>query len=195
VTWTTNVFSSVFYFRLLASVFYDDWLGSEILYERIGSESESELLYYWRFTVNQFVLAISPLRLTTSNFIFQLNTCSYSLYVASSLTRGWVYRLQLLLVLATAAILRSKSRRAHNYILLSQIRDSPNLESQVPVFISPPEHGGPVLYIYIYIYICIFQSYFLKILTFLGLRISRCSLVFISEIDLRLYNLHKWTNK
>jgi hypothetical protein len=29
------------------------------------SESESELLYDWRYTANRFVLAISPLRLTT----------------------------------------------------------------------------------------------------------------------------------
>jgi hypothetical protein len=28
-------------------------------------ESEAELLYDWRFTANQFVLAQSPLRLTT----------------------------------------------------------------------------------------------------------------------------------
>jgi hypothetical protein len=66
---------------------------------------ESELLYNWRFTANQFVLATSPLRLTTSNFIFQLNTCGS--YVISSLTRGWVCRLQLLLVLASGVILRS----------------------------------------------------------------------------------------
>jgi hypothetical protein len=33
-----------------------------------------------------------------SNFIFQLNTCGYSRYVTSSLTRGWVCRSQLLLV-------------------------------------------------------------------------------------------------
>jgi hypothetical protein len=39
------------------------------------SESDSELLYDWRFTANQFVLATSPLRLATTNFIFQLNTC------------------------------------------------------------------------------------------------------------------------
>jgi hypothetical protein len=50
-------------------------------------KSESELLYDWRFTANQFVLATSPLRLTTSNFIFRLNACGYSLYVTSSLTR------------------------------------------------------------------------------------------------------------
>jgi hypothetical protein len=29
------------------------------------------------------------------------------------------------------------SRGTHDHILLSQIRDSPNLEGQVPVFISP----------------------------------------------------------
>jgi hypothetical protein len=29
-------------------------------------ERESELLYDWRFTANQFVLATNPLRLTTS---------------------------------------------------------------------------------------------------------------------------------
>jgi hypothetical protein len=69
------------------------------------SESESELLYDWRFTANQFVLERSPLSLTTSNFIFQLKTCSYSPYVISSLKRGWVCRLQLLLVLASAVIL------------------------------------------------------------------------------------------
>jgi hypothetical protein len=95
------------------------------------SESESESLYDWRFTANQFVLATSPLRLTTSNFIFQLNIA------VIVLTRGWVCRLQLLLVLASAVILRSDSRGTHDHILLSQIRDSPNLEGQVPVCISP----------------------------------------------------------
>jgi hypothetical protein len=48
---------------------------------------ESELFYNWRFTANQFVLATSPLRLTKSNFIFQLNTCRCSPNVTSSLTR------------------------------------------------------------------------------------------------------------
>jgi hypothetical protein len=50
--------------------------------------------------------------------------------------RGWVYRLQLLLDLASAFILRSEFHGTHDYILVSQIRDSPNLEGQVPVFIS-----------------------------------------------------------
>jgi hypothetical protein len=34
-------------------------------------------------------------------------------------------------------ILGSEPRGTHDRILLSQIRDSPNLEGQVPVFISP----------------------------------------------------------
>jgi hypothetical protein len=69
-------------------------------------------------------------------FFFQMNTCGYSPYVTSSLTRGWVCRLQLLLALASAIILKSESRGTRDYILLSQIRESPILEGQVPVFIS-----------------------------------------------------------
>jgi hypothetical protein len=44
--------------------------------------------------------------------------------------------LQLLLVLASAVILGSESHGTHDHILLSQIPDSPNLEGQIPVFIS-----------------------------------------------------------
>jgi hypothetical protein len=79
----------------------------------------------------------SPLRLTTNNFIFKLHTCGYSSCVTSSLTKGWVCRLQLLLVLASVVILRSDCRGTHDYILLSQIRDFPKLEGQIPIFISP----------------------------------------------------------
>jgi hypothetical protein len=99
-------------------------------------ESESELLYDWRFTTNQFVLATSPLKFTTSNF-FKLNTCFHSPYATSFLTRGWVCHLQLLLALASTVFLRSESCGTHDHILLSQSRDSPNLEDQVSVFISP----------------------------------------------------------
>jgi hypothetical protein len=51
--------------------------------------------------------------------------------------RGWVCPLQLQLVLASAVFLVSESRGTHYHILLSQIRDSPNLEGQIPVFIFP----------------------------------------------------------
>jgi hypothetical protein len=100
-------------------------------------ELKSESLYDWRFTANQFVLAPSPLRVTSRDFLFQLKTCSNSPYVTSSLTRGWVCRLQLLLALASTVILGSESHGTHGHILLSQIRNSRNLEGHVPVFISP----------------------------------------------------------
>jgi hypothetical protein len=106
---------------------------------------ERELLYSWRCTANNFVLATSPLRLTTSNLFFQVNTCFHCSYVSSSLARGWVCGLQLLLVLARVVNLRSDSRGTRDQVLLSQIRDSPNLEGQVPLFISPQEQGGPVI--------------------------------------------------
>jgi hypothetical protein len=73
----------------------------------------------------------SPSRPTT-RFFFQLNTCGYSPYVTSSLRRAWVCRSQLLLAVASAVILGFKSRQ----ILLSQIRDPPNLEDEVPVVMS-----------------------------------------------------------
>jgi hypothetical protein len=63
---------------------------------------------------------------------------------ALSLTRERVCRLQFLLVLARAVILGSKSSGSHDHILLSQTRDSPNLEGQVPVFIfSRNRMAGP----------------------------------------------------
>jgi hypothetical protein len=72
--------------------------------------------------------------MTSNLFLFQLNTCFRSPYVTSSLTRGWVCRLQLLFFLFSALILGSESLGTDDHILCSQIRDSPNLEDQVPVF-------------------------------------------------------------
>jgi hypothetical protein len=99
---------------------------SELTSKSVWIESESEWLYDWRFSANRFVLAKIPMRIMTSNYSFQVNT-----YVTSSLTSGWVCLLQLLLALASA-----KSRWTHDHILLSQFRDSPNLDGQVPVLIS-----------------------------------------------------------
>jgi hypothetical protein len=69
--------------------------------------------------------------------IFITDRCRFVDVGVPSLTRGWVYRLQLLLALASVFFLRSKSRKTRDHILLSQIRDSPNLECQVLIFISP----------------------------------------------------------
>jgi hypothetical protein len=50
--------------------------------------------------------------------------------------REWVCHLQLLLALTSAVILGSKCHGTHDHIVLSQIRESPNLEGQFPAFIS-----------------------------------------------------------
>jgi hypothetical protein len=58
-------------------------------------------------------------------------------YATSSLTRGRVCRLQLLMTLASTLTLRHESRGTHEHILLSRIPDSSKLEGQVHIFISP----------------------------------------------------------
>jgi hypothetical protein len=83
--------------------------------QQLNSESESELLYDWRFTALQFILVPIPLRPTSSIF-FQQNTCSYSPYVTFFLTGEWVCRFQLLLAFANTVILESKSRETHDHI-------------------------------------------------------------------------------
>jgi hypothetical protein len=67
--------------------------------------------------------------------LFSTEHCSYSPYVTSSLTRRWVCRLQLLLVLARAAIPGSESSRTHGpYFNVSDSR------------ISQPGGSGPRIY-------------------------------------------------
>jgi hypothetical protein len=86
----------------------------------LAPPDQSGLIYDWWFTVNQFVLATNPLRLTTS-IIFQLNACGHNLYAIPSLRRRCVCRLQLLLAFASSVILMSESRETHDHILLPQI--------------------------------------------------------------------------
>jgi hypothetical protein len=62
---------------------------------------------------------------------------------APSLTKEQVCSLQLLLAITSAVILGSESHRTHDHMLLSQIRDSCNLEGQVPIFSYPPGTGCP----------------------------------------------------
>jgi hypothetical protein len=68
--------------------------------------------------------------------IFISQTVAGLLMWALILTIGGVCSLLLFLALASAVILRSEPRGPSNHILLSQIRDCPNLEGQVPVFTS-----------------------------------------------------------
>jgi hypothetical protein len=90
-----------------------------------------ELLYDWRFRHISSYWRIAPWD-SRPAIIFQLNTCFHSPYITSSLTRGWVWNLQLLLVLASAVILRSDSRGTCDHMLLSQIRNYPNLGARFP---------------------------------------------------------------
>jgi hypothetical protein len=98
--------------------------------------SESQSLYDWRFTATHFVSAASPLRLTASNFIFQLNTCGYSPYVTSFLTIGYVCRLQLLLGHVSAVMLRPESRGTHDHIL-PRFEIPPTWRTRSPYLYSP----------------------------------------------------------
>jgi hypothetical protein len=53
--------------------------------------SQPKLLYDWRLTANQFLLASTPLRPTTRGFSFpQLNCYGINPYVTSWLTKRWV---------------------------------------------------------------------------------------------------------
>jgi hypothetical protein len=75
---------------------------------------------------------------------FYRQTLRFCCCGSPSLTRGWVCRLQLLLALASEVILGSESPGTHDLILLPQIRDSPNLEGHVPIFISPRNRVVPL---------------------------------------------------
>jgi hypothetical protein len=93
------------------------------------SESESDLLYDWLFIANWDSRPV---------ICFQLNTCGHSPYVTSTLTREWLFLLQLLLVLDIAVILGSEYRGT---LLLCQSGDLPNLDGQFSVFIFPRNMG------------------------------------------------------
>jgi hypothetical protein len=111
-------------------------------------------------------LGTKPLETHDQQFLFQLNSSCHSPYITSSLTRGWICRLQLLVVLASAVILESKSSGIHDHTLLSEIRD-PNLEGYVPVFLFPRKSVA--------------QSYPQALVSFLSLPTTRRAKVEIFE--------------
>jgi hypothetical protein len=82
---------------------------------------------------------------THDQYFFRLNIFGHSLYVTSSLMRRRVCHLQLLLVLASAVILRSDSSGTHDHVLLSQIRDYPQPGGPGPRIYIPQEQGCPVI--------------------------------------------------
>jgi hypothetical protein len=110
---------------------------SELNENSLTSKSKSKSkLSYDRRSVGQSLLASSTHLGLTTRFILLSDSCGF-VDVGRSLTRERVCRLQLPLILASAVILGSESGGTRDHILLSQIRDSSSLESQVVVFISP----------------------------------------------------------
>jgi hypothetical protein len=63
-------------------------------------------------------LGVESLQTHGQIFFSQLNTCGHTPYITSSMTRGWVCHLQLLLILASTFILGSESRSIRKHILL-----------------------------------------------------------------------------
>jgi hypothetical protein len=78
-----------------------------------------------------------------TRFLLLLDSCVFVEVGHSDERTG--LSLQLLLALASAAILGFEARGTRDHILLSQIRDFPNMEGLVPVFI-PPRNRVAQLY-------------------------------------------------
>jgi hypothetical protein len=119
--------------------FYMSTFWTVSLLSRPESESESELLYDWRFTSNQFPLAPRPLRLTTSNISFSTQSFCHSPNVISSLTRGLVCLIQFLLALASIV-----PRDSWPHFTVSDSR-LPQPGGPGPRIYIPQEQDGPVI--------------------------------------------------
>jgi hypothetical protein len=113
------------------------------LYKKWSEVKWSEVkLIYDRQSVGQSVLVSGAHLGSATNFSFPwyfLQTVAGLFFFCSALSderTGLQSTVELFLGLPRAVTLRSKSRRTHDHILLSRLR-LPNLEGQVPVYISP----------------------------------------------------------
>jgi hypothetical protein len=115
------------------------------LYPRGLSKSK---LSYPRRSFGQSVLVSGhlqgpwPVFLSPWNFLYKV---AGLLFLAPSLTRGWVCNLLLLLVLTSAVLLGSESRGTKNYTVLSTFLRLFQPEGQGPRIYIPQEQGGPVI--------------------------------------------------
>jgi hypothetical protein len=103
-------------------------------------------LIYDLQSVGQSVLVSGTHLEPMTRFILSLWRLRVFLYGAPSLTRGWVCNLlvRLLLGIARAVTLGSKSRRTHGHILLSHLRLLQPGGSFLRIYI-PKEQGGPFI--------------------------------------------------
>jgi hypothetical protein len=87
--------------------------------------------------------SVGIVRLRTKPKEFLSERLLFSPHVTSSLTSGWVCRLQLLLFLARAVIFRSESHGVHDHISLSQILDFTTWRARFPHLYTPGT-GWPI---------------------------------------------------
>jgi hypothetical protein len=104
--------------RVFSTVMCIVLLSADVLWNLV-------LLYDWRFTSQSVRLGVKTLEIHDQRFFFNWNLAIIVLNVISSLMRGCVCRLQLLLSLVSAVIPRSEFHRTHDQMLLSGIPDSP----------------------------------------------------------------------
>jgi hypothetical protein len=106
----------------------DDWLRNEL-----GDDSSTTASIKWsrsHVTTDGQSASLSWNKAPIWNLgldVYYCQAVAGLLIGALSLTRGRFCRLQLLLVLASAVLLGAESPGTRDHILLSQIRDSPNL--------------------------------------------------------------------
>jgi hypothetical protein len=98
------------------------------------AESESPFLHDFQFTTNESVLATSPSRLTTSNSIFQLNTCNCGSIIVYNCCRS--SPAQSISDPSPAALITSF------YCL--KFETPPTCRARSP-YLYPQEQGGPVI--------------------------------------------------
>jgi hypothetical protein len=101
----------------------------------INNSSQCPKSCYDRRSVGQSILVSSAHLGPKTRFLMLSDSCGFR-DVGHLLWGEGVCRLQLLMALASAVILGSEFRDTNGHILLSQIRDSPNLKGQVPIFIT-----------------------------------------------------------
>jgi hypothetical protein len=107
----------------------------------LGFRPQCQKLCYDKRSVGQCVLVSStPLEPKEKKNVLLSDSCGFVDVGRPLWQRGRVCPLQLLLALASAVMFRSEFCGTH-HVLLSQIRDSPNLEGQVPPYLYPPGTG------------------------------------------------------
>jgi hypothetical protein len=89
------------------------------------------------------IIGAKPLKAQTRDF-FQLNTCGYSPYVTSSLTRGWVCRLQLLLVWPAQSVWGQSPAGLMTVFYSLRFETPPTWRARSPFYILQ-EQGDPVI--------------------------------------------------